>query len=171
MIFAESDGVEGVESHSLPHNTEDSGKVDLHTVSGEQNSAGEDGGRLLSTSSPEVHGIEARPIWDTYDLPMTFTAASYFLRFFSTGLRFLWRDTKGDIRSWYVPPNIDYLIHRYGEEFVMLMIGEGVLSLLIIETIETPEYFIAVMFGMLTMIFIFVLKVESEPTDSSNHAL
>ena len=73
----------------------------------------------------------------------------------------------GDVRNWYVPTNIDYLIHRYGE-FVMLMIGEGVLSLLIVQT--TNDY-TAVIFGMLTMIFIFVLKVESEPTDSSNHAL
>ena len=76
----------------------------------------------------------------------------------------------GDVRSWYVPANIDYLIHRYGE-FVMLMIGEGVLSLLIIETVEAKKYYAAVIFGLLTMIFIHVLKSESEPTESSEHAL
>jgi hypothetical protein len=114
-----------------------------------------------------VKGTGERANWDIYDLPMTLTAASYFLRFFLSGLRLLWRDTMGDVRNWYVPANIDYLIHRYGE-FVMLMIGEGVLSLLIVQT--TDDY-TAVIFGMLTMIFIHVLKSESEPTDSSKHAL
>ena len=76
---------------------------------------------------------------------------------------------KGD-QSWFVPANIDYLIHRYGE-FVMLMIGEGVLSLLIIETVETTDYFVTLICGLLTMIFIFVLKTESEPHDSSKHAV
>jgi len=77
---------------------------------------------------------------------------------------------KGDVQSWYIPTNTDYLIHRYGE-FVMLMIGEGVLSLLVIETVETHDYFVAIVCGLLTMIFIFVLKTESEPHDSSKHAL
>ena len=157
-LIDETNRAEGVDSHSLSSNTEDYG------------SSGEDWGRLLSASSLEVHVTEARAIWDVYDLPMTLTAASYFLRFFLSGLRLLWRDSMGDVRSWYVPPNIDYLIHRYGE-FVMLMIGEGVLSLLIIETVETKDYYTAVIFGMLTMIFIHVLKSESEPTDSSKHAL
>ena len=74
------------------------------------------------------------------------------------------------MRNWYIPVNIDYLIHRYGE-FVMLMIGEGVLSLLIVEKTHTNDYFVAIVCGLLTMIFIFVLKTESEPHDLSKHAL
>ena len=53
----------------------------------------------------------------------------------------------------------------------MLMIGEGELSILIIETVEVKEYYVAVMCGLLTMIFIYVLKTESEPSDLSKHAL
>ena len=129
------------------------------------------GYRLLSASSSHGEGhFVGRGTWDIYDLPMTLTTIAYFLRFFMTSMRFFLRDMKGDIRSWYIPTNIDYLIHRYGE-FVMLMIGEGVLSLLVIGTVETKDYFVTVVCGLLTMIFIHVLKTESEPHDSFKHAL
>ena len=144
--------------------------VESQTV---EDGMGESGGhRLLNSSSSheEVYVVVDRAKWDIYDLPMTLTTVAYFLRFFMTSLRCLLRDVKGDIRNWYVPTNIDYLIHRYGE-FVMVMIGEGVLSLLIIETIETPSYYDVAEFGLLTMIFIFVLKTESEPHHSSKHAV
>jgi hypothetical protein len=111
-----------------------------------------------------------RNIWDIYDLPMTLTAAAYFLRFVLMNVRYLLRDRKGDIRSWYIPTNVDYLIHRYGE-FVMLMIGEGVVSLLIVDTVENTDYYATVICGLFTMIFIHVLKTESEPEDLSKHAL
>ncbi len=111
-----------------------------------------------------------RNIWDIYDLPMTLTAAAYFLRFVLMNVRYLLRDRKGDIRSWYIPTNVDYLIHRYGE-FVMLMIGEGVVSLLIVDTVENNDYYATVICGLFTMIFIHVLKTESEPEDLSKHAL
>jgi hypothetical protein len=133
--------------------------------------AGSGGHRLLggSSSSQEGHFV-GRGIWDIFDLPMTLTTVAYFLRFFMTSMRFFLRDMKGDIRNWYVPTNIDYLIHRYGE-FVMLMIGEGVLSLLVVETVQTKDYFVTLICGLSTMIFIHVLKTESEPHDSSKHAL
>ena len=151
-----------------PHAVEDV----LHEGATGEHGVGESGGhRLLSSSSShgEDHFV-GRATWDIYDLPMTLIAAAYILRFFMTSIRCLLRDMKGDVRSWYIPANIDYLIHRYGE-FIMLMIGEGVLSLLIIETVETRDYFTVFALGLLTMIFIFVLKTESEPTDSSEHAL
>ncbi len=146
---------------------------DLHHEATIEHGMGESGGhRLLNSSSSheEVYVVVDRAKWDIYDLPMTLTTVAYFLRFFMTSMRFFLRDMKGDIRRWYIPTNIDYLIHRYGE-FVMLMIGEGVLSLLIIETIETPSYYDVVEFGLLTMIFIHVLKSESEPQHSSKHAM
>jgi hypothetical protein len=75
------------------------------------------------------NGNGERATWDLHDLPMTLTAAVYFLRLVLSTVRFFWRNKKGDIREWYVPNNVDYLIHRYGE-FIMLMMGEGILSLL-----------------------------------------
>ena len=143
-----------------------------HEATTEEHGAGARGGhRLLSSSSSGEGHVLDRSVWDIYDLPMTLTAAAYFLRFFLMGMRFFLRGgVKCDVRKWFVPSNIDYLIHRYGE-FVMLMIGEGVLSLLIVETVESKEYFMTVGCGLLTMIFIHVLKMESEPHDSTKHAL
>ena len=160
------------------HDTADShAVVDSHALEEAHHEAaaatGEESGghRLLSSSSSHGEGLfVGRGIWDIYDLPMTLTTVAYILRFFMTSMRFFLRDMKGDIRSWYIPTNYDYLIHRYGE-FVMLMIGEGVLSLLVIETVETHDYFVTVVCGLLTMIFILVLKTESEPHDSFKHAL
>ena len=124
-----------------------------------------EGNRLLHEEA-----ITVRDKWDIHDLPLTLTAAAFFLQFILSGIRFHYRGRKGDVRDWYVPANIDYLIHRYGE-FVMLMIGEGVLSLLIVATVETREYDIIVFCGLVTIIFLFVLKTESEPSDPSKHAL
>ena len=108
--------------------------------------------------------------WDMHDLPMTLTAVSYFLRLILSIARLQWWRKNCDFRSRLVPANIDYLIHRYGE-FIMLMIGEGVLSLLIVEVIKTKEYYGTVICGLLTMIVIFLLKTQSEPMNGSKHAL
>lgn len=118
----------------------------------------------------DAEAYSAESLWDFHDLPMTLTTAAYFLRFVSSSIRFHYREKKGDVRDWYVPTNIDYLIHRYGE-FVMLMIGEGVMSVLVVKTVDMREYEIVVICGMLTMIFLNVLKTESDPADASKHAL
>ena len=51
------------------------------------------------------------------------------------------------------------------------MIGEGILSLLIVETVELRDYYIITTFGVLTIIFIQILKFESEPTHAEGHAM
>ena len=126
--------------------------------------------RVLGGTSHEEAYSADRSKWDLHDLPLTLTAAAFFLRLILSSIWFHYRGRRGDVRDWYVPANIDYLIHRYGE-FVMLMIGEGVLSLLIVHTVETREYDVVVFCGIVTIIFLFVLKTESEPSDPSTHAL
>ena len=64
----------------------------------------------------------------------------------------------------------DYVIHRYGE-WILLMIGEGILSLLIVETAEVKDYYIITTFGVITIIFIQILKFESEPSHGDGHAM
>lgn len=44
---------------------------------------------------------------------------------------------------------------------MLLMIGEGILSLLIVEHNESAEYYIIILFGVLTMICIHELTFES----------
>ena len=51
------------------------------------------------------------------------------------------------------------------------MIGEGILSLLIVETAEVKDYYIITTFGVITIIFIQILKFESEPSHGDGHAM
>lgn len=53
----------------------------------------------------------------------------------------------------------------------MLMIGESVLSLLIVETVDSRDYYITAYLGALTVIILQILKFESEPSHSDGHAL
>ena len=51
------------------------------------------------------------------------------------------------------------------------MIGESILSLLIVETVEAKEYYIICLLGCLTVIILQMLKYESEPAHADGHAL
>ncbi|KAL7539976.1 hypothetical protein ACHAXR_009774 [Thalassiosira sp. AJA248-18] len=95
-------------------------------------------------------------LWKTSDLPLTLMAVAYLLGLIVTAARQMRISSgkHGDIRDRYVPNNVDYVIHRYGE-WILLMIGEGILSLLIVETVEVRDYYIITTFGVLT-----VLKVN-----------
>ena len=110
-------------------------------------------------------------LWDITDLPMTLMAFGYVFNIVSSIVSMWFATNKyGDIRKYMVPYNVDYVIHRYGE-WTLLMIGEGILSLLIVETAEVKDYYLITTFGVLTVIFIQVLKFESEPHNADNHAL
>jgi hypothetical protein len=104
---------------------------------------------------------EQQPLWKVSDLPITLMALAYLFNIVSTAFRKYWATSGkyGDLRKQFVPNNVgkfrlllfatnnvvrfgtidsrqllpilkDYVIHRYGE-FVLLMIGEGILSLLV----------------------------------------
>ncbi|CAJ1964791.1 unnamed protein product [Cylindrotheca closterium] len=105
------------------------------------------------------------------DLPIVFVAVAYLFSIIFSFLRQLsLASEEKDIRDRFVPNNLDYVIHRYGE-WIMLMIGEGVLSLLIVETTESIEYFVVSCFGVLTVMGIHVLVFESQPSTSHGHAI
>jgi len=111
-------------------------------------------------------------LWDLTDLPLTLMAIGYLFNIVST-IFWIWgaqNNRHGDVRKYIIPFNVDYTIHRYGE-WTLLMIGEGILSLLIVETAEVKDYYLITTFGVLTVIFIQVLKFESEPHNAENHAL
>ena len=112
--------------------------------------------------------------WMIDDLPLTLMAVAYIQNIVSTLVLEVRAGKKGDVRTWFVPSNIDYVVHRYGE-WCLLMIGEGkeedvpthclaacasspsmmpigILSLLIVETDEITDYYIITTFGTLTMV-------------------
>lgn len=66
--------------------------------------------------------------------------------------------------------NIDYVIHRYGE-WTMLVLGESVLSLLIVDVPMEKDYFLIFTFGVLTVIMLQLLDFQSQAHDPNDHAM
>jgi hypothetical protein len=70
-----------------------------------------------------------------------------------------------------VPINVHFCMHRYGEWF-MLMFGESVISLLIVDgNNEAVNYSIAFYSGIFSVIFLAHLHYGSEPHKANSHAL
>lgn len=110
--------------------------------------------------------------WNLSDLPLTLSCGAYLLRC----LHEVYEHARGatldvnDIPTTFVPNNIDYMIHRYGE-WVMLMIGESIISITHVEITETSDYYVVVLVGALTVIIFQALKYESDPHSANHHAL
>jgi hypothetical protein len=69
-----------------------------------------------------------------------------------------------------VPLNIDFNIHR-NAEWSMLMLGESVFSLLIVNVEQEGNYFQTVLFaGVLTIILLQILHFQSQPRGAEAHA-
>ena len=66
--------------------------------------------------------------------------------------------------------NINFAIHRYGE-WTMLMLGESVLSLLIVDVSERSDYYKTFFSGILSITFLEFLHFRSQPHDPDDHAL
>mmetsp|Transcript_8766 Transcript_8766/g.25212 ORF Transcript_8766/g.25212 Transcript_8766/m.25212 type:complete len:582 (+) Transcript_8766:182-1927(+) len=69
-----------------------------------------------------------------------------------------------------VPMNVSFTIHRYGE-FVMLMLGETVLSLLIVDTSESSNYYKAFFSGIISITVLEYLHFRSQPHKADAHAM
>ena len=65
--------------------------------------------------------------------------------------------------------NIDFVIHRNGE-LAMLVLGESVLSLLIVDS-EQGNYHRTFYFGILTVVVLMLLHFQSQPHDATMHAM
>lgn len=69
-----------------------------------------------------------------------------------------------------VPLNVDFVIHRYGE-WTMLVLGESILSLLIVEVIEGSHYYVTFYSGILSVVLLQVIHFRSQPAHADDHAL
>jgi len=78
---------------------------------------------------------------------------------------------KGRYREISVPMNVHFCMHRYGEWF-LLMLGESIISLLIVEG-DNESFLHAVTFysGILSVICLAHLHFRSEPRNKDDHAL
>jgi hypothetical protein len=70
-----------------------------------------------------------------------------------------------------VPMHIDFYMHRNGE-WTMLMLGESIVSLLIVDVSkEGKEFYTTFLFGVLSVVFLYFLHFASQPYHASQHAL
>jgi hypothetical protein len=65
--------------------------------------------------------------------------------------------------------NVDYAIHRYGE-WTMLMLGESVLSLLIVDVVVTFGYISTFLAGIVSIVLLEYLHFQSQPSEPDKHA-
>lgn len=67
--------------------------------------------------------------------------------------------------------NIDFAIHRNGE-WIMLMLGESIFSLLIVEVpADSNDYYTTFFCGVLTIVLLQYLHFKSQPHHAHDHAL
>lgn len=77
----------------------------------------------------------------------------------------------GDHTKSTVPMNVDYCIHRYGE-WTMLMLGETVLSLLMVGGVkDDPEYYKIFSSGIVSISLLEYLHFRSQPHHADEYAM
>mmetsp|Transcript_30879 Transcript_30879/g.61143 ORF Transcript_30879/g.61143 Transcript_30879/m.61143 type:complete len:494 (-) Transcript_30879:222-1703(-) len=69
-----------------------------------------------------------------------------------------------------VPIHVEYVSHRY-MEFTMLMLGESVLSLLIVNIVPTEDYYLTFIAGVISIILLTNMHLSSQPHHGENQAL
>ena len=72
-------------------------------------------------------------------------------------------------RSKTVPTNVEFMIRRYGE-WVMLMLGEGILSLLLVDIVQIGDYYVTFVSGLISIVLLQYLHYQSQPSDPNLHA-
>lgn len=82
---------------------------------------------------------------------------------------FFFEEKDGGHKKHNVPMNIEYILHRFGE-LTMLLLGESVLSVLIVETTRTLEYHVTFYAGIVSLILIQYMHFKYQPHSADEHA-
>jgi low temperature requirement protein LtrA len=109
-----------------------------------------------------------------YHGPMIIMLAGWMTKPFITYLFYVTLSPP-DFKKYMVPLNISFCIHRYGE-WTMLMLGESVLSLLIVNDVadskKYQEKFYATFYvGIVSVTLLQFLYFKSQPHDADRHAM
>jgi hypothetical protein len=75
-----------------------------------------------------------------------------------------------DFKEVTIPVNVSFVIHRCGE-WTMLMLGESILSLLIVASPTSSEYYITFFCGVLSVILLHYTHFRSQPSSPDDHAI
>jgi hypothetical protein len=76
----------------------------------------------------------------------------------------------GSHKEFTVPLNVGFVIHRNGE-WIMLMLGAGILNLLIVDVSEASDYYVTFYCGILTVVLLQYLHFRSQPHNPDDHAI
>ncbi|GKY93844.1 hypothetical protein MPSEU_000351300 [Mayamaea pseudoterrestris] len=152
---ADSSDYEGAASHATNSNA----TLDASTDDHHRSLASE----ILSTSAS---AIDDTPII----LCIVGTMLGQVLFSFIVGVFLSPQIRKIPIESITVPMHVEYAIHRYGE-WTMLMLGESILSLLIVNVVDSEDYYGVFFAGVIAIIFLQYVHFRSQPSDPAEHAM
>lgn len=118
------------------------------------------------------HRVLAEPSssYPTTDVPIWLLLASGLSFIVTSVILILTMPGGGKHKEISVPMNIDFCIHRYGE-WTMLMLGESVLSLLIVEISPSWDYYVTFYMGIISVVLLQYLHFRSQPHHADDHAM
>eukprot|EP00339_Tiarina_fusa_P022076 CAMPEP_0117012746 /NCGR_PEP_ID=MMETSP0472-20121206/10660_1 /TAXON_ID=693140 ORGANISM="Tiarina fusus, Strain LIS" /NCGR_SAMPLE_ID=MMETSP0472 /ASSEMBLY_ACC=CAM_ASM_000603 /LENGTH=624 /DNA_ID=CAMNT_0004715891 /DNA_START=29 /DNA_END=1903 /DNA_ORIENTATION=+ len=117
--------------------------------------------RLLAEAGPT--DVNHLPVW------LSFAGFLGFWVLFKAKLIFFFPND-GSHKKTFTPMNIDFNIHRYSE-WTMLMLGESILSLLIVDVPqENQDYFVTFYNCLVLVILLQYLHFRSQPHHADDHA-
>lgn len=110
-----------------------------------------------------VEGTNHGPIWLILASFFTIQTSQLAIRYIIT----VWQNKSH--KESYVPMNIEHAIHRMGE-WVVLMLGESILALLIVEQSPGQRYYTTFFSGIIQITILQYLYFRSNPFDADDHA-
>ena len=142
--------------------------VDATTIGGQRNmmSISNVCSRILSTQRRDLVDDSSSKT----DTPILLCLTGWILSVCILLLRsFFFEEKDGGHKKHNVPMNIEYILHRFGE-LTMLLLGESVLSVLIVETTRTLEYHVTFYAGIVSLILMQYMHFKYQPHSADEHA-
>lgn len=144
----------------------------------EYNEAGGEGGRrklvpLVSNAcSRFLAGVEDSEAYETSstNVPIILCVVGWMSSVLLKTLQLSFWKADEEHKKYNVPLNIEFCIHRFGE-LTMLLLGESILSLLIVETYTNKEYYITLYAGIISTTMIQYLHFKYTPHSAEEHAM
>jgi len=109
-------------------------------------------------------------IKDPKNMPIYLCFATWFIDPFTRFFVNFVLISKRNYRTRDVPIHVEYVSHRY-MEFTMLMLGESVLSLLIVKIKPVQDYYITFTAGVVSIILLTSIHLASQPHHGESQAL
>ncbi|CAB9525412.1 expressed unknown protein [Seminavis robusta] len=132
----------------------------------------EDGHHFRFLAGDSSYGEEKESTYSG-DVSMELLVAGYLANHLLTVILLTFvipRVSGGDHTRVTVPMNVDYAIHRYGE-WIMLMLGESVLSLLIVGAQQDYNYYKTFYCGIISISLLQFMHFQSQPHHADDHAI